>query len=85
MAFEEMLETLKWESRGMSADKAEHYRMFIDGGWVAAADGETFESTDPYTGKVWAVLPRGKKVDAGQAIDAAEKALGGEWGRLTPS
>ena len=62
-----------------------HYQMFIGGEWVDAADGTSFESTDPYTGKVWATLPRGKKIDADRAVGAARKALEGEWGRMTAS
>ena len=69
----------------MNASTIEHYRMFIGAEWVDAADGTTFESTDPYTAKVWATLPRAKKVDADRAVEAARKALDGEWGRMTAS
>ncbi|MCJ9728686.1 aldehyde dehydrogenase [Bradyrhizobium sp. PRIMUS42] len=61
------------------------YQMLIGGEWVDAADGSTFETTDPYTGQVWATLPRAKQVDADRAVDAAAKALKGEWSRMTAS
>ena len=44
------------------------YSMYIDGKWVPASDATTFESTDPYTGKPWATLPRGKREDALRAV-----------------
>ncbi|MEO7664505.1 MAG: CBS domain-containing protein, partial [Candidatus Limnocylindrales bacterium] len=43
--------------------------MFIDGQWVAAASGETYETSNPATGEVIATLPRGGREDA----DRAEK------------
>ena len=69
----------------MDTSSVNHYQMFIGGEWVDAADDTSFDSTDPYTGKVWATLPRGKKVDADRAVEAARKALDGEWGRMTAS
>jgi aldehyde dehydrogenase (NAD+) len=60
------------------------YRMFIGGQWVPADSGETFESFNPYTGKPWAVIPRGTAADAERAVTAAHAAFtSGEWPRLT--
>jgi (Z)-2-((N-methylformamido)methylene)-5-hydroxybutyrolactone dehydrogenase len=69
----------------MSTKQLEHYQMFIDGEWTEAADQERFETTDPYTGTVWATLPRAKKVDADRAVEAANKALDGDWAQMTAS
>ncbi|WP_016835805.1 aldehyde dehydrogenase [Herbaspirillum lusitanum] len=70
----------------MSTNKEiERYSMLIGGEWVQAADGDTFESADPFTGKTWAVLPRGKEADAERAVEAASAALDGPWGKLTAS
>ena len=33
------------------------YRMLIGSERVGAGSGETFESTDPYTSRVWARIP----------------------------
>ena len=59
------------------------YQMFIDGQSVDAIDGETFETSDPYTGKPWATMPRGNKADAERAVEAADKAFNGPWSKLT--
>ena len=60
------------------------YKMLIDGKWVEAADGEMFESMNPFTGKTWAMIPRGTKADADRAVAAAKKAFtSGEWPKLT--
>jgi len=62
------------------------YKMFIGGEWVDAASGETFESDNPFTGKPWALVPRGGTQDADRAVRAAHKAFtSGEWPKLTPS
>jgi aldehyde dehydrogenase (NAD+) len=68
------------------AGEIQHYKMYIGGEWVSALDGECFETVDPYTGKVWATLPRGTRRDAERAVAAADKAfVSGEWPRMTPS
>ncbi|MBI3916148.1 MAG: aldehyde dehydrogenase [Betaproteobacteria bacterium] len=57
--------------------------MYIDGQWVEAASGEHFQSDNPYTGKPWALIPRGGKADAERAVQAARKAFtSGEWPKL---
>lgn len=68
-----------------SSNEIQHYSMFINGEWVQAADGDAFESADPYTGSTWATMPRGKEADANRAVEAASAALDGPWGRLTAS
>ena len=62
------------------------YKMFIGGEWVNSASGETFPSDNPYTGKPWALIPKGGAPDVDRAVRAAHKAFtSGEWPRLTPS
>ncbi|GAC1340387.1 MAG: aldehyde dehydrogenase [Acetobacteraceae bacterium] len=62
----------------------QQYSMFIDGEWVAAADGTVFETTNPYTGKPWATVPRGGAADADRAVEAAHAAFTrGPWRTMT--
>jgi len=62
------------------------YKMFIGGQWTDAAAGETFESFNPYTGKPWALIPRGRAEDANRAAEAAHKAfVSGDWPKLKAS
>jgi len=62
------------------------YQMFIDGRWVDAASGETFETENPYTGQPWATIPRGAAEDVDRAVSAAHRAFtSGEWPKMTPS
>ena len=35
------------------------YQHYIDGAYVDPAQGEWFDSVDPYHGEVWARIPRG--------------------------
>lgn len=60
------------------------YRMYIDGEWVDALDGKSYEDLDPYTGDVFARVPAGKRADAKRAIDAAAAAFP-SWSRTLPS
>ncbi|HET6965449.1 MAG TPA: aldehyde dehydrogenase family protein [Acidimicrobiales bacterium] len=61
------------------------YDLFIDGRFVPAESGETFETVDPGTGAVIATVARAGLADIEKAIGAARRAFDhGEWGRLAP-
>jgi len=62
--------------------KTAQEQMFIGGGWVSSASGETFEATSPATGESIGAVPQGDRGDAQRAIDAARGAAAG-WARLT--
>ena len=49
--------------------------MFINGAWVDAIGGETFEVTNPATGETIGQVPDGGAADATAAIDAAHAAF----------
>jgi acyl-CoA reductase-like NAD-dependent aldehyde dehydrogenase len=60
---------------------SEPLQMYVDGRWVDAADGATFESYDPATGEVLALVPRSTSVDVDRAVAAARRAFDdGTWG-----
>ena len=40
-------------------------KQFVGGAWVDAANGETFDDLDPFTGDVVARVPAGTRADAG--------------------
>lgn len=64
----------------------DHYKLFIDGEFVDARDGKTFESIDPGTGLPFATVARAGKADAEAAIEAARRAYDkGEWSGLDPA
>jgi betaine-aldehyde dehydrogenase len=56
-------------------------KMFIGGEQVDALDGQTFEVTNPATGKVIARVPLGGKADVDRAVDAARKAFESGYGK----
>lgn len=64
-----------------STDGLETFQLFIDGARVDARSGKTFESTNPYTGKSWAVLADGGPDDVDAAVAAARAAFNGAWGQ----
>jgi aldehyde dehydrogenase (NAD+) len=60
--------------------------MYIDGQFVDAASGDTFESDDPFLGGPWALIPRAAAADVDRAVRAAHRAFtSGDWPRLTAS
>jgi aldehyde dehydrogenase (NAD+) len=59
------------------------YDLPIGGDWIPAADGSSYETTDPYTGAPWAVVPDGGAEDVDRAVAAARAALAGPWGTMS--
>lgn len=60
------------------------YQLWIDGAWVPAASGKTFESVNPFTGQAAARVPRGEKADIDKAVAAARKAFDeGPWPQMS--
>lgn len=60
------------------------YSHWIDGAEVAPSSGQWLDSSDPYTGQVWAQIPRGNNEDANRAVEAAKQAMyEGPWSRMT--
>jgi len=62
-----------------------NYTHYINGTFVPAASGEIFETSDPYSGRVWATIARGSSADVDAAVTAAKNALDGEWGTYNAS
>jgi len=56
--------------------------MYIDGEWVGAAGGATFDVFNPATGEKLEAVPDGGRVDAERAVAAADRAFAG-WAGLT--
>jgi aldehyde dehydrogenase (NAD+) len=54
--------------------------LYVAGGWSAAADGATYETYEPATGRVWADVAAAGPADVDRAGDAARAALDGAWG-----
>jgi len=64
----------------------ESYRMLIDGEWVDAGDGGSFESINPATAEPWAWVPEATAGDVDRAVRAAHRAFSeGEWARALPT
>jgi phenylacetaldehyde dehydrogenase len=59
--------------------------MLIDGKWVMAKSGKTFDVQDPATEQKLATVAEGDAADIDAAVKAARRALAGPWGKMTPS
>ncbi len=61
-------------------------KMLIDGKWVEAASGKTFDTLNPATGEVLARVAEGDAEDVDRAVRAARRAVdGGPWRRMRPA
>ncbi|MFO0870792.1 MAG: aldehyde dehydrogenase family protein [Pirellulales bacterium] len=59
-------------------------RLLIDGAWVDAASGQTFETLDPATGEVIAEVAEADRADVDRAVVAARRAFEeGPWSRMS--
>jgi len=57
--------------------------VFVGGTWRASASGRTLPLTDPSSGEAICAIARGGAEDIDAAVRAAERALDGDWGRMT--
>jgi aldehyde dehydrogenase (NAD+) len=62
------------------------FKLFIDGEFVDAADGETFEAYNPSNGEVVATVAKGGVEDVNRAVAAARRAFDeGPWPAMKPA
>jgi len=61
----------------------ESHQVFIDGAWVKPLSGEALALINPSTGEALCDIAAGSSEDIDAAVNAAEAALTGEWGRAT--
>ena len=60
--------------------------LLINGNWVPASDGTTFEVINPSTTETIAQVAHGKATDIAAAVKSAREAFeSGPWSRMTPS
>ncbi len=57
--------------------------LLIDGQWRAASDGQTIDVINPCDALPFTTIDRGTAADIDAAVQAAQKALDGAWGRMT--
>ncbi|KAG6424169.1 hypothetical protein SASPL_114582 [Salvia splendens] len=70
----------------MALPKIKFTQLFIDGQFVDAVSGKTFETIDPRNGEVIAKIAEGDKDDIDLAVKAARHAFdNGPWPRFPPS
>ena len=58
-------------------------KHFINGEYIASANGKTFDNVTPVTGEVIAKVHEAGRDEVDQAVMAAKSALNGEWGAMT--
>lgn len=59
------------------------YQLFIDGQFVDAESGKTFNSPNPATGETFAEVAEGDKADIDKAVAAARRAFEGKWSKIS--
>ncbi|MEA3211904.1 MAG: aldehyde dehydrogenase [Chthoniobacter sp.] len=77
--------TLDSELLGKPSAEVPQTKMLIDGEWVEAVSGRTFETINPATGEVITRVVEGGKEDVDRAVAAARRAFdSGPWKKMTP-
>jgi acyl-CoA reductase-like NAD-dependent aldehyde dehydrogenase len=77
-------ETISWPERARTLSF--RTQAFIDGRYVDAASGATFDSINPATGKLLARVAAGDEEDINRAVGAARAAFrNGSWADLAPA
>ena len=75
--------TIDWRAR--ARDLTPEWRAWIDGRYVAAVSGETFDCVSPVDGRVLAKVASTDTADADRAVAAARRAFErGDWSRAAP-
>jgi gamma-glutamyl-gamma-aminobutyraldehyde dehydrogenase len=78
-----MNDAQRWHA--LAASVKPETRLFIDGKFVDAVDGQRFTSSNPANGQVIAEMARGNEKDVDLAVKAARRAFkSGVWSRLSP-
>jgi len=77
-----MTSTARASSKTRKSEVAK-YQMYIDGGFVDAKNGQTFEVYDPSTEDAIATVPAGNAADVDLAARAATKAFYDGWKTVT--
>ncbi|HVF27863.1 MAG TPA: aldehyde dehydrogenase family protein, partial [Pyrinomonadaceae bacterium] len=67
----------------VAADSPRRYQLFIDGKWIDAESGKTFETPNPATGATLAEVAEADKADVDKAVIAARRAFEGKWSKMS--
>ncbi|MBN9170717.1 MAG: aldehyde dehydrogenase family protein, partial [Microbacterium sp.] len=72
-------------TRHVPEDLPDRIRHYIDGAFVDAVDGDTFDVLDPVSNEVYVRAAAGRKADIDRAVAAARRAFtDGPWPRMLP-
>src|ERR1700679_3541178 len=64
--------------------KVQQTKLLIDGKWVNAVSGKTFDTINPSTGEVIARVAEADKADVAKAVHGARRAFeGGPWHQMS--
>jgi len=71
-------------STAQPASETPHkYQLLIDGQWVDAESGKTFQTPNPSTGATLAEVAEADKADVDKAVAAARRAFEGKWSKMS--
>ncbi|HEX8459065.1 MAG TPA: betaine-aldehyde dehydrogenase [Pyrinomonadaceae bacterium] len=70
-------------SSQIASESPRRYQLFIDGQWVDAESGKTFQTPNPSTGETLAEVAEADKADVDKAVAAARRAFEGKWSKMS--
>jgi acyl-CoA reductase-like NAD-dependent aldehyde dehydrogenase len=72
--------------RAFAMAEVKNFQMLINGDWVDASDGGTFDSVNPSSGEIWSRVPEATEADVNRAVETAHLAFTkGPWSKFTPT
>ncbi len=81
------LTTMPWARAMKSSQVSDDFplKLYINGRWCDAQDGDTLVTFDPATGKPLAEVAAANGADIDAAVAAAKASLAGPWRRALPA
>jgi acyl-CoA reductase-like NAD-dependent aldehyde dehydrogenase len=79
---EETMTLIAAQSKLLGSQTTPQLKLYFDGDWHEAADGRSFDSYEPATGRVWAQVAEAGPADVDRAVKAARRAFEGAWGKV---
>ncbi|WP_084178930.1 5-carboxymethyl-2-hydroxymuconate semialdehyde dehydrogenase [Virgibacillus alimentarius] len=77
-----MSQKLEEKQQAIIDKEVKDIQLYINGEFVDAASGKTFDNLNPFTNEVINQVAEGDKADIDKAVEAADKAFKGPWGKM---
>ena len=71
------------QTKAVITSELAELKNFIDGEFLVSSEAKIFETCDPTVGRPFALVHEASADAVDQAVQAARRALDGDWGRMS--